>query len=97
MTMIFPTVRTMVALTHFAVAAEALGHAAAQSRVDAVLPMLRDEGGGLRLVLPGDPEGTGGVYDAMTGAPAVRTTFPPNQAPHRTDPARTIRQQRCGR
>jgi 8-oxo-dGTP pyrophosphatase MutT (NUDIX family) len=69
MTMIFPTVRTMVALDQFDTAAEALDHAASQSRVAPVVPMLRDEGGGLRLVLPGDPEGNGGVYDAMTGEP----------------------------
>ncbi len=69
MTMIFPTVRTMVALDRFATAAEVLEHARAQADVPAVLPMLRDEGGGLRLILPGDPEGTGGVYDAITGEP----------------------------
>lgn len=69
MTMIFPTVRTMVALARFDSAAAALDHAAAQSQVSAVVPMLRDEGGGLRLILPGDPEGTGGVYDAVTGEP----------------------------
>ena len=69
MTMIFPTVRTMVALDRFGSAREVLDHAAAQADVPAVLPMLRDEGGGLRLVLPGDPEGTGGVYDAITGEP----------------------------
>ena len=46
-----------------------LDHARAQAEVPAVLPMLRDEGGGLRLILPGDPEGTGGVYDAITGEP----------------------------
>lgn len=67
MTMIFPTVRTMVALDRFDAAADVLEHAAAQSEVPAVVPMLRDEGGGLRLILPGDPEGTGGVYDALTG------------------------------
>ncbi len=69
MTMIFPTVRTMVALERFDAAADVLGHAAAQADVPAVLPMLSDEGGGLRLFLPGDPEGTGGVYDAITGEP----------------------------
>lgn len=69
MTMIFPTVRTMVALERFATAAEVLDHADRQSRVEPVVPMWRDEGGGMRLVLPGDPEGTGGVYDAVTGAP----------------------------
>jgi 8-oxo-dGTP pyrophosphatase MutT (NUDIX family) len=69
MTMIFPTVRTMVALDRFDSAAAVLQHAAAQAEVPAVLPMLRDEGGGLRLILPGDPEGTGGVYDAITGEP----------------------------
>lgn len=69
MTMIFPTVRTMVALDRFDSAAAVLQHAAAQADVPAVLPMLRDEGGGLRLILPGDPEGTGGVYDAISGEP----------------------------
>jgi 8-oxo-dGTP pyrophosphatase MutT (NUDIX family) len=69
MTMIFPTVRTMVALDRFERAGDVLSHAAAQSQVDAVVPMLSDEGGGLRLVLPGDPEGTGGVYDAISGDP----------------------------
>lgn len=69
MTMIFPTVRTMVALDRFDTAGDVLDHASAQARVDPVVPMLRDEGGGMRLVLPGDPEGTGGVYDALTGSP----------------------------
>lgn len=69
MTMIFPTVRTMVALGRFDSAAAVLEHSAAQADVPAVLPMLRDEGGGLRLILPGDPEGTGGVYDAISGEP----------------------------
>jgi len=69
MTMIFPTVRTMVALARFEKAADVLGHAAAQGRVEPIVPMLRDVGGGLRLVLPGDPEGTGGVYDPVSGEP----------------------------
>jgi len=69
MTMIFPTVRTMVALQRFDSASDVLDHAAEQARIEPVVPMLRDEGGGMRLVLPGDPEGTGGVYDAVTGSP----------------------------
>lgn len=68
-TMIFPTVRTMVALSRFDSAGDLLAHAGGQERVEPVVPMLRDEGGGLRLYLPGDPEGTGGVYDPFTGAP----------------------------
>ena len=69
MTMIFPTVRTMVALSRFDTADAVLAHAASQADVHPILPMLRDEGGGMRLVLPGDPEGTGGVYDAVSGEP----------------------------
>lgn len=69
MTLIFPTVRTMVALGRFERAADVLAHAASQAAVDAIVPMLRDEGGGLRIYLPGDPEGVGGHYDAMTGEP----------------------------
>jgi 8-oxo-dGTP pyrophosphatase MutT (NUDIX family) len=70
-TLIFPTVRTMVALDRFERAGDVLAHAAAQERVDAMVPMLRDEGDGLRLVLPGDPEGTGGTYDAVSGDPVA--------------------------
>ncbi len=67
MTMIFPTVRTMVALSRFDRAEDVLAYAAGQAEVHPILPMITDEGGGLRLVLPGDPEGTGGVYDAISG------------------------------
>lgn len=69
MTMIFPTVRTMVALDRFERATDVLSHAAAQAEVSPILPMIREARGGLRLVLPGDPEGTGGVYDALSGEP----------------------------
>jgi 8-oxo-dGTP pyrophosphatase MutT (NUDIX family) len=69
MTMIFPTVRTMVALSRFDRADDVLAHAESQASVAPVLPMLEDVGGGLRLILPGDPEGTGGVYDAISGEP----------------------------
>lgn len=69
MTMIFPTVRTMVALSRFDSAGAVLAHARAQQEVSVIVPMMREEGGGLRLYLPGDPEGTGGVYDAITGEP----------------------------
>lgn len=68
-TMIFPTVRTMVALRRFDRSEDVLRHAEAQGSVAPVVPMLREEGGGLRLILPGDPEGTGGVYHPMTGEP----------------------------
>lgn len=69
MTMIFPTVRTMVALARFSRADEVLTHAASQAEVHPILPMITDVGGGLRLELPGDPEGTGGFYDAISGEP----------------------------
>jgi len=68
-TMIFPTVRTMVALARFGSAAEVLDHAAAQGAVEPVIPLIEDIGGGMRIVLPGDPENTGGVYDAFTAEP----------------------------
>ncbi|MEI2699641.1 MAG: hypothetical protein V9E94_15375 [Microthrixaceae bacterium] len=57
----------MVALARFDSARDVLEHARSQEDVDAIVPMMREEGGGLRLYLPGDPEGTGGVYDAITG------------------------------
>jgi 8-oxo-dGTP pyrophosphatase MutT (NUDIX family) len=67
--LIFPTVRSLVALGRFERAADVLDHAAAMAGVPAVLPTVRESAGGLRIVLPGDPEHTGGVYDAMSGHP----------------------------
>lgn len=71
-TMIFPTVRTMVALARFDSAAAVLEHTGAQGAVEPVLPLIEDVGGGMRIVLPGDPEDTGGVYDAFTAEPLPR-------------------------
>lgn len=67
--LIFPTVRSLVALTRFESAAEVLEHARSLEQVEAVLPMIRESPDGLRIVLPGDPEMTGGVYDAVSGHP----------------------------
>jgi len=71
-TMIFPTVRTMVALSRFDTADAVLAHAATQGAIEPVLPLIEDVGGGMRIVLPGDPENTGGVYDAFTAEPLTR-------------------------
>ncbi len=67
--LIFPTVRTLVALSRFDRSADVLAHAAGLSQVEPVLPLLTDGPGGARIVLPGDPEGTGGVYDAWSARP----------------------------
>lgn len=68
-TMIFPTVRTLVALSRFDRADAVLDHARAQSRVEGILPTISDGDDGMRIVLPGDPEDVGGVYDAWTARP----------------------------
>lgn len=68
-TMIFPTVRTLVALSRFERADAVLDHARAQSRVEGILPTISDGDDGMRIVLPGDPEHVGGVYDAWTARP----------------------------
>lgn len=67
--MIFPTVRTLVALARFERAADVLDHARSLSEVRPVLPTVTEGPGGLRILLPGDPEHTGGVYDAITAQP----------------------------
>jgi 8-oxo-dGTP pyrophosphatase MutT (NUDIX family) len=67
--LIFPTVRSLVALRRFERAGEVLAHAASLARIPAVLPTVSDTGGGMRIILPGDPEHTGGTYDAVTGHP----------------------------
>ncbi len=68
-TMIFPTVRTMVALERFDTASQVLEHTAAQESVEPVLPVLEEAGAGYRIRLPGDPEHNGGLYDALTAEP----------------------------
>lgn len=68
-TMIFPTVRTLVALEPFGRAVDAVEFARSRGRIDPILPTVQEHRGGARIVLPGDPEGTGGVYDAMTARP----------------------------
>ncbi len=55
--MIFPTVRSLEALRRFDCAADALAAAAALDHVPAILPrIVADDGGGIRIVLPGDPD-----------------------------------------
>jgi 8-oxo-dGTP pyrophosphatase MutT (NUDIX family) len=68
-TLIFPTIRSLVALTRFDDSAAVLDHAAGLAEVPAVLPTIRESPDGLRIVLPGDPDHPGGMYDAMTGRP----------------------------
>jgi len=54
--MIFPTVRSLIALERFATADGLMAAAAAIAEVPAILPrIVEDEGGGVRIVLPGDP------------------------------------------
>ncbi|MEZ5142583.1 MAG: NUDIX hydrolase [Acidimicrobiales bacterium] len=62
--MVFPTVRSLVALSRFDGADDLLAHAATIDEVPPILPrIVAEEEGGLRIVLPGDPE-----YDAVVPA-----------------------------
>ena len=62
--LIFPTMRSLVALERFARADDLLAAAAAVGEVPTMLPrIVEDEGGGLRIVLPGDPG-----YDDLASA-----------------------------
>lgn len=67
--MIFPTVRTLVALERFERSTDVVDHARSLSLVQPVLPTVTESDHGVRILLPGDPEGTGGVYDAWTARP----------------------------
>jgi hypothetical protein len=63
--MIFPTVRSLIAIERFATSDELLAAAAAIGEVPTILPrIVEDEGGGgVRIVLPGDPG-----YDDLVSA-----------------------------
>jgi 8-oxo-dGTP pyrophosphatase MutT (NUDIX family) len=76
--LIFPTIRSLVSLSQFDSADDVLAHAAAINDVPAILPkIVDDEGGGLRIVLPGDA-----AYDTVqsavlpTGVPMNRLVNP---------------------
>lgn len=59
--LIFPTVRSLEALTRFDTADAAVGHAASLAVIEPMLPKMVDGEQGLRILLPGDE-----VYDAVT-------------------------------
>jgi 8-oxo-dGTP pyrophosphatase MutT (NUDIX family) len=72
--LIFPTMRSLVALERFGSADDLLAAAATIGDVPTMLPrIVDDEGGGLRIVLPGDPG-----YDAVASA-ALATGIPVSQ------------------
>lgn len=55
--LIYPTMRSLIALEQFSSADDVLLHAATIARVPAIQPrIVADEGGGYRIVLPDDPE-----------------------------------------
>ncbi|CAB5069107.1 MAG: NUDIX hydrolase [Actinobacteria bacterium] len=70
-TMVFPTIRTMIELAKFDSAAQVLEHAAVQTVITPMLPFMKDFGAGLRIVLPGTTEHPSGIYDAMTAQPVA--------------------------
>ena len=61
--------RTLVALERFERSTDVVDHARSHSLVQPVLPTVTESDHGVRILLPGDPEGTGGVYDAWTARP----------------------------
>jgi hypothetical protein len=65
-----PTVSSLRAISRFDTAAEALDAAREISHVPEVLPRVIADGGGVRIVLPGDPS-----YDAPQGIPDASTEW----------------------
>jgi 8-oxo-dGTP pyrophosphatase MutT (NUDIX family) len=64
--MILPTIRNLEAIARSETAADVLAAASALETIPAVLPRVVDDGGGMRILLPGDP----GYDDADQGLPA---------------------------
>ncbi len=53
--LIFPTIRNLEAIGRFDTAADLLAHASAIESVPAIMPrIVKDEGGGMRILIPGD-------------------------------------------
>ncbi|MCX7619629.1 MAG: NUDIX domain-containing protein [Acidimicrobiales bacterium] len=80
--LIFPTMRSLVTLSRFDCCDELIEAAAATDEVPAILPrIVEDEGGGYRIVLPGDP-----TYDDVVPA-ALPEGTPMNRLGIIADPA----------
>lgn len=62
--LIFPTIRTLEALTRFDSADAAVGHAATIGAIERIEPRIVEADGGIRILLPGDE-----LFDALTGRP----------------------------
>lgn len=62
--LIFPTIRTLEALTRFDSADAAVGHAATIGAIERIEPRIVEADGGIRILLPGDE-----LFDAVTGRP----------------------------
>ncbi len=55
--LIFPTIRTLRAIARFDTSSELLAAAASPTDIPAIQPRIVNDGGGLRIYLPGDDEG----------------------------------------
>jgi 8-oxo-dGTP pyrophosphatase MutT (NUDIX family) len=71
MAMILPTVRTLKSLESFGDVASAMSGLSFGDPADALLPEVLLDGDRRLVRVPGDPEGTGGVYDGDTGMPVA--------------------------
>lgn len=69
MTMMPPTVSCLRAMTRFEAAADALAAATEITHVPAILPRVVAVDGGMRIVLPGDPDYDGDAYRPSGGRP----------------------------
>jgi 8-oxo-dGTP pyrophosphatase MutT (NUDIX family) len=66
--MILPTIRNLRAIGRFARADELLAAARVEREIPAILPRIVNDGGGMRIVLPGDPGYEGAVSDGVLPA-----------------------------
>lgn len=74
LTMIMPTVRTLVALDGHRTAQDAMAHMRFGDPSEPLLPEISQDRLGRRLaILRSDPEGNGGVYDSETGQPVTES------------------------
>lgn len=84
--LIFPTIRSLIAIGGFSSAADLLRHAATIDEVPAILPRIVADEGGFRIVLPWDPEYSDVVpAELPSGIPMNRLRM--SSAPTSTGPS----------
>jgi 8-oxo-dGTP pyrophosphatase MutT (NUDIX family) len=93
--LVFPTMRSLVALERFATADEVLAAVAAIEHVPTILPKIIEDTGGYRIILPGD-DGYDDAIAARLPAGVPISRVPISRVPMSDEPISSVQMQGSG-